>query len=159
MRRRQTGVWPVSSRGGVAASAEIKHVQKKTVPGLGDFFGQVFHPAGAPEPRTPSSKLGLNTRPATRVKALVGAEGGAADVRDVRVIQTYQAAHGGVVFYRTPSARHRVRRMRFAALAVTLAVGFSGGVLHQFHAQTALNADLGGAESPIPTGPFAYFPR
>jgi hypothetical protein len=75
------------------------------------------------------------------------------------MIQSYVAAHGGVVFYRTPSARRRVRRMRIAAIMVTAAIGISGGVLQQFHESTTQNARLGDAQSPIPTGPFAYFPR
>ena len=49
--------------------------------------------------------------------------------------------------------------MRAAAVIVTLAIGVSGGVLQQFHAETSLNARMGDAESPVPTGPFAYFPR
>lgn len=75
------------------------------------------------------------------------------------MIQNFQAAHGGVVYYRTPDPRRRARRMRLAAIAVTVAVGVSGGVLQQFHYQANLNARLGEAKSPIPTGPFAYFPR
>ena len=75
------------------------------------------------------------------------------------MIQNHQAAHGGVVFHRTPAVRRRARRMRMTAIMVTIAVGFSGGVLHQFHSQATLNARLGAAESPIPTGPLAYFPR
>ncbi len=75
------------------------------------------------------------------------------------MIQSYQAAHGGVIFYRTPSSRARARRMRFAAIMVTVAVGLSGGLLQQFHYQANLNAKLGEAQSPIPTGPLAYFPR
>ena len=72
------------------------------------------------------------------------------------VIQNYQAPHGGVIFYRVIGPR---RRMRAAAVIVTLAIGVSGGVLQQFHAETSLNARMGDAESPVPTGPFAYFPR
>ena len=75
------------------------------------------------------------------------------------MIQTYQAAHGGVVFYRTPGMRQRARRMRMAAIMVTVAVGFSGGLLQQFHYQANLKDRMGEAESPIPTGPLAYFPR
>ncbi len=40
---------------------------------------------------------------------------------------------------------------------VTVAVGSSGGVLQQFHYRA--NAQLGEAQSLIPTGPLAYFPR
>ncbi len=75
------------------------------------------------------------------------------------MIQNFEAAHGGVVFYRTNGVRSRARRMRLAAIMVTVAVGLSGGVLQQFHHQSTLNARMGEAESPVPTGPFAYFPR
>jgi hypothetical protein len=75
------------------------------------------------------------------------------------MIQNFQAAHGGVVFYHTPDRRRRARRMRLAAIMVTVAVGFSGGLLQQFHYQASLKAKMGEAQSPIPTGPFAYFPR
>jgi len=75
------------------------------------------------------------------------------------VIQNYQAPHGGVIFYHVIGPRRRMRRMRAAAVIVTLAIGVSGGVLQQFHAETNLNARMGDAESPVPTGPFAYFPR
>lgn len=75
------------------------------------------------------------------------------------MIQNFQSAHGGVVYYRTPDPRRRARRMRLAAIAVTAAIGFSGGVLQQFHYQATLNDRLGDATSPIPTGPLAYFPR
>ena len=70
-----------------------------------------------------------------------------------------RSPHGGLIFYPTLNARRRARRMRMAAIAVTLAVGVSGGVLRQFYAETNLNARMGSAEYPIPTGPAAYFPR
>ena len=75
------------------------------------------------------------------------------------MIQNQDASHGGLIFYPASGPRRRARRMRAAALAVTLAVGLSGGVLHQFYTQTNLNNRMGEAEYPIPTGPFAYFPR
>jgi hypothetical protein len=49
--------------------------------------------------------------------------------------------------------------MRIFAVLVTAAVGFSGGLLQQFHRQASLNASMGEAFAPIPTGPFAAFPR
>ena len=67
--------------------------------------------------------------------------------------------HGGLVFYPTLNARRRARRMRMAAIAVTVAVGVSGGVLHQFYSQSNLNARMGSADYAIPPGPFADFPR
>lgn len=75
------------------------------------------------------------------------------------MIQSYQAAHGGVVFYRTPSVRRRARRMRVAAITVTFAVALSAGVLQQFHDRSNLDARLGEAQLPIPAGAFAHFPR
>jgi hypothetical protein len=77
------------------------------------------------------------------------------------MIQDIQATHGGVEFPRTTMAdsRRRTRRMRLFAILVTVAVGFSGGLLQQFHRQANLNASMGEAFSPIPTGPFAALPR
>ena len=74
------------------------------------------------------------------------------------MIKSYQSAHGGVVFYRTPSPRQRARRMRLAAILVTAAVGFSGGLLQSFHTQTQAGARLGQGDMPAPTSPFASFP-
>ena len=75
------------------------------------------------------------------------------------MIRTYQAAHGGVVFYRTPSARQRTRRTRLAAIAVTAAIGFSAGLLQSFHTQANHDARFGETGAPAPAGPFAAFPR
>ncbi len=75
------------------------------------------------------------------------------------MLQNHQAAHGGVVSYGASDPRRRARRMRLTAILVTVAVGFSGGLLHQFHSQANLKAGMGEAQAPIPTGPFAYFPR
>jgi hypothetical protein len=75
------------------------------------------------------------------------------------VKQELRLPHGGLVYYPTLNARRRSRRMRMAAIAVTVAVGVSGGVLHQFYTQTALSARMGSADYPIPEGPFALFPR
>lgn len=74
------------------------------------------------------------------------------------MIKSYQAAHGGVVFYRTPSARQRARRTRLAAIAVTALIGFSGGLLQSFHTQTH-HARFGETGASVPSGPFASFPR
>ena len=74
------------------------------------------------------------------------------------MIRDVQSAHLSD-FHRAPGSRRRARRMRMLAILVTVAVGFSGGLLQQFHHQANLNAKLGQAEAPIPTGPFAYFPR
>lgn len=74
------------------------------------------------------------------------------------MIKTYQAAHGGVVFYRTLSARQRARRTRLAAIVVTAIIGFSGGLLQSFHTQ-ANHARFGEIGAAVPAGPFASFPR
>jgi hypothetical protein len=74
------------------------------------------------------------------------------------MIKTYQAAHGGVVFYRTPSARQRARRTRLAAIVVTALIGFSGGLLQSFHTQIN-HARFAERGAPAPVGPFASFPR
>jgi ferric-dicitrate binding protein FerR (iron transport regulator) len=75
------------------------------------------------------------------------------------MIQTFHPAHEGVVSYRTPDPRRRARRTRLVALLVIAAVGFSAGLLQQFHDQASVNADHGGMHLSAPTGPFAYFPR
>jgi len=75
------------------------------------------------------------------------------------MIRNLQSAHPSIDVHRAPDSRRRARRMRMFAIMVTVAVGFSGGLLQQFHHQANLNGRLGQAEAPIPTGPFAYFPR
>jgi len=48
------------------------------------------------------------------------------------VIRAYQAAHGGTVFYETPTRRQKHVRTRLAAILVIVAVAGSAGLLQRF---------------------------
>jgi len=84
---------------------------------------------------------------------------GAAEQGFFDMIRNVQPAPFGIEVHRATDPRRRARRMRILAIMVTAVVGLSGGLLQQFHHQANLNAGLGQAEAPIPTAPFAYFPR
>jgi hypothetical protein len=75
------------------------------------------------------------------------------------VLQTYQTHRNANIYSPTPAQRRRTRRNRAAAAVVTLAIAVSGGILQQYYQQASLDARMGLVESPITTGPFAYFPR
>ncbi|MDI1365085.1 MAG: hypothetical protein PSX79_09495 [bacterium] len=51
------------------------------------------------------------------------------------MIRSYQAEHGGTVFYATPSRRQRAARTRLLALVVIAAVAGSASVVQAFTAR------------------------
>jgi len=53
------------------------------------------------------------------------------------MIRTYQAEHGGMVFYVAPSRRQRTARTRLMALMVIAVVAVSAGVVQAFNARPA----------------------
>ncbi|MDP3852817.1 hypothetical protein [Phenylobacterium sp.] len=68
------------------------------------------------------------------------------------MMRGYEAPHGGLVLFSTPSRRQRMARRRWTALAVVLSVALAGAVLGQM---SSVRDD---AERPVPPGPFSYLP-
>lgn len=56
--------------------------------------------------------------------------------REHVVIRSYQAEHGGTVFYAAPSRRQKTRRTRLMALMVITVVAASAGVVHNLNARS-----------------------
>ena len=52
------------------------------------------------------------------------------------VIRSYQAEHGGTVFYAAPTRRQKTTRTRLMALVVIAAVASSAGVVQAFSSPT-----------------------
>jgi len=51
------------------------------------------------------------------------------------MIRSYQAEHGGMVFYMAPSRRQRTARTRLMALTVIAVMAASAGVVQAFNAR------------------------
>jgi hypothetical protein len=51
------------------------------------------------------------------------------------MIRSYQAEHGGTVFFATPSRRQRAARTRLLALGVIVAVAGSASIVQAFNAR------------------------
>jgi hypothetical protein len=64
------------------------------------------------------------------------------------MIRTYQAPHGGTVFYAAPSRRQKTTRTRLMALVVIAAVAASTGVVQAFTAKTSMSAMAPGYSTP-----------
>jgi hypothetical protein len=58
------------------------------------------------------------------------------------MIRSYQAEHGGMVFYMAPSRRQRTARTRLMALMVIAVVAVSAGVVQAFNARPAASEML-----------------
>ncbi len=52
------------------------------------------------------------------------------------MIRSYQAEHGGTVFYAAPTRRQRTARTRLVALVVIAVVAASAGVVQTFNARS-----------------------
>ena len=52
------------------------------------------------------------------------------------MIRSYQAEHGGTVFYAVPTRRQRTARARLMALLVIAVVAASAGVVQAFNARS-----------------------
>lgn len=64
----------------------------------------------------------------------------------------YEAPHGGLVLFSTPSRRQRIARRRWMAIGAVLSIAVAGGVLGQM---SAVHDDT---DHPVPPGPFSYLP-
>lgn len=53
------------------------------------------------------------------------------------MIRTYQADHGGTVFYATSTRRQKAARTRLLALSMIAAVAASAGVVEAFNARAS----------------------
>ena len=67
------------------------------------------------------------------------------------MMRGYEAPHGGLVLFSTPSRRQRIRRRRWTAIAVVLSVALAGAVLGQM---SSVRDDA----RPTPPSPFSYLP-
>jgi hypothetical protein len=69
------------------------------------------------------------------------------------MMRGFEAPHGGLVLFTTPSRRQRSVRRRWLALSVILGVALAGGVIGQ------MSANRGDASRPVPPGPLSYLPQ
>lgn len=68
------------------------------------------------------------------------------------MMRGYEAPHGGLVLFSTPSRRQRMARRRWMAVGAVLSIAVAGGVLGQM---SSVRDD---AARPVPPGPFSYLP-